>query len=199
MRSFAAVASMAILVSAGAGLGATAVQAAGKDRQFSSSKYGVTVDAPPGWDLSVHTGYPDILAVLLHPNGSRISLSAAETKLSDARDAAEKNRPGLQAQGLTVLSVAAAPRGGALLDAQSGTTKERVRQIYLVRTADDNTHQIVVLTLTTRSDQLAAMSPTLEQLAARLAAEAPPPSGAPAVSPPGATRAEKIPAAPAPH
>ncbi|HEX3696265.1 MAG TPA: hypothetical protein VH374_12860 [Polyangia bacterium] len=199
MRPFAAVVSLAFLFSAGAGPGATAVHAAGKERQFSSSKYGLSVDAPPGWELSVHTGYPNILAVLLHPNGSRISLSAAETKLRDARDAAEQNRPGLQAQGLTVLGVTPALRGGAILDAQSNSGKERVRQIYLVRTAEDQTRQIVVVTLTAPRDLLATMSLTLEQIASRVAAESPPPSATPPVPPPGAARGEKIPAAPAPH
>ena len=166
-----------------------AVQAAGRDGRFSNPKYGVTVDAPPGWTLSLHTGYPDILAVLLHPSGSRISIAAANTALASARELAEQNRRALEAQGLSVLAIGDGGRGGAVLDAQSRTRAERVRQCYLLRPMEGDTRTAVVVTLTAPTSLLATMIPTLEQITARIAAEAPAPSATPAPAPASKARA----------
>jgi hypothetical protein len=147
------------------------VKAAGKERRFTSTKYGLTVDAPSSWTLSLHTGYPNILAVLLHPSGSRISIAASETSARAARDLAEQNRPGLEAQGLSVLSVADAAHQGILVDAQSHTD-DRVRQYYLVR-ATDKTRQAVIVTLTTKKDLLSTMAPALDIVIAKMITDSP--------------------------
>ena len=46
-----------------------------KDRRFFSARAGIGVDAPAGWTISTHTGYPNIIVLLLHPDGSRISVA----------------------------------------------------------------------------------------------------------------------------
>src|SRR5215470_4323534 len=66
-----------------------------RERRFFSARHGVGVEVPPGWTLSQHTGYPSILVLLLHPNGSRISISAAPTTAKDARGLVEQNQRGL--------------------------------------------------------------------------------------------------------
>src|SRR5436309_1498840 len=47
-----------------------------RDRHFSRARHGIGVEAPAGWTLSQHTGFGDTVVLLLHPDGSRISLSA---------------------------------------------------------------------------------------------------------------------------
>jgi hypothetical protein len=148
---------------------------AGKERRYSNTKYGVTIDAPAGWTLSPHTGYPDILIVLLHPSGARISLAAAPTTLAGAQELADQNRRGLEAQGLTVSVVSPAPRGGVIVDAQSKTGADRVRQYYLVRTAEDQSRQALVLTLTSPAAVLPTTEPTFTTLVSRLLTDSPQP------------------------
>ena len=153
---------------------ATTALAAGKERRYSNTKYGVTVDAPAGWTMSPHTGYPDILVVLVHPGGARISLAATNTALAGARDLAEQNRRGLEAQGLTVSNVAPAPRDGVIVDAQSRTGAERIRQYYVIRTAEDQAHQALVLTLTTPTPLLPTMLPPFTTILTHLLTDTPP-------------------------
>src|SRR5262245_35398346 len=125
-----------------------------RDRRFFSARHGVGVEAPPGWTLSQHTGYPSILVLLLHPNGSRISVSAAPTTVKDSRGLVEQNLRGLEAQKLTVTRQASGPRGGMLIDARATNKDEVVRQLYLVRPFGEDARQAVVITLTTRAAQL---------------------------------------------
>ena len=47
-----------------------------RERRFYSARAGVGLEAPPGWNLSAHTGYLNVLCLLVHPSGSRISLAA---------------------------------------------------------------------------------------------------------------------------
>jgi hypothetical protein len=154
---------------------APTARGAGKERRYSNSKYGVTVDAPAGWALSPHTGYPDILMVLVHPSGARISLAAADTALGSARELAEQNRRGLEAQGLTITAIAPAPRDGVIVDALPKTGADRLRQYYVLRTADDKTRQGLVLTLTAPASLLPTMQPTFSSLIGRLLTDASPP------------------------
>jgi hypothetical protein len=160
----------AALVVALAGTGAAA---APRDRRFFNAKQGVGVDAPPGWALSEQTGYPEILVVLLHPDGSRISLSAALTKAADAKALAEQSRRGLEAQHLAIASVAAGPRGGVLLEARGGARAARLRQLYLVRAVGAGKSQGIVVTLSTRAETLAGAGPAFEWVLAHLELERP--------------------------
>ena len=141
---------------------------AGKERRYTNTKYGVTVDAPAGWTLSPHTGYPDILVVLTHPSGARISVAASPTVLASAAELAAQNRPGLEAQGLTVTGVSPAPRGGVTVEMQTKSGAERLRQYYVVRTAEDQSRQALVLTLTAPAALLPTMQPIFTTLASRL-------------------------------
>jgi hypothetical protein len=151
------------------------VVASPRDRRFFSARYGVGVDAPPGWTLSQHTGYPNILVVLVHPNGGRISVSAAPTPAPDAQALAEQNRRGLEAQHFVIARVGAGPRGGVQVDAHSNTRSDLLRQLYLVRPTGKGTRQAVVLTLVARSETLTALVPGFDWAAAHLALE--PPTG----------------------
>ena len=149
------------------------VTAAGKDRRFSSARHGVSVDAPAGWTLSLHTGYPSIIALLLHPTGSRISFAVAETTAITAAALIEQNRPGLQAQGLIVDRITDGVKGGAMVDAHGRARDEALRQYYLVRPVPKGARQALVVTLTTKKDLLASMGPSLDLVLAHMTLESP--------------------------
>ena len=152
---------------------ALAAVAATRERRFFNARQGVGVEAPVGWTLSQHTGYPEILVVLLHPDGSRISLSAAPTTASDARALVEQSRRGLEAQHLAIARVAPRPaRRRARRRARRGPRRAELRQLYLVRPAGAGKRQAVVLTLSTRAETLAAASPAFDAVVARLQLEA---------------------------
>jgi len=133
--------------------GARPAACASRDRRFFNARLGLGLEAPGGWTLSLHTGYAEILCVLLHPDGSRISLAEASTKAADARGLAEESRRGIEAQHFTIARIAAGPRGGVLLEARDGSRAE-LRQLYLVRPAGGGKAQGVVLTLSTRPETL---------------------------------------------
>jgi hypothetical protein len=157
------------------------VAASPRDRRFFNARYGVGVDAPPGWTLSQHTGYPNILVVLLHPNGGRISVSAALTPALDAQSLAEQNRHGLEAQHFVIARAGAGPRGGVQVDAHSNTRSDLLRQLYLVRPIGKGIRQAIVLTLVARSETLTALAPGFDWAVAHLALE--PPTGTDDVRP----------------
>jgi hypothetical protein len=146
-----------------------------KARRFFSARHGVGVDAPPGWSLSLHTGYANVLCALLHPGGSRVSLAVDHTAAKDAATLAAESRPGMVAQGLSVDRVGPGPRDGVLLDAHSTRRDQAVRQLYLVRAVEGtrSERQAVVLTLTTTLSELSAASSAFDWVLAHLTLEAP--------------------------
>jgi hypothetical protein len=174
---FAALTSVAVLLATiGPAGGAT------KDRRFASAKLGVTVEAPNGWTMSLHTGYPNIIAVLLHPSGGRISVAISQTTARSSQELADQNRRGLEAQGLSVGASSNSGAGGITLDAQSRTRAEAVRQYYLVRETTP-IRQAVVVTLTTGKDLLASMGAALDFVVGHLALESPQSDSPPSPSP----------------
>lgn len=151
-----------------------AAQAASpRERRFFSARQGVGIEAPPGWTISQHTGYPSILVLLLHADGSRISVSAAPTTASDARGLVEQNRRGLQAQRLTITKQSPGLRGGIVVDARATDRDEVVRQLYLVRSLRDDSRQAVVVTLVTKPARLADAGSGFEWALSHLTLEAP--------------------------
>ena len=147
-----------------------------RDRRFFSARAGVGIEAPPDWDLSLHTGYVQVLCLLVHPSGSRISLAVdAALTARDAAGLAAESRPGLAAQGIEVTGVTPGPRGGVLVDARLGRRNQALRQLYLVRDVAGNppARQAIVLTLTTTPADLPAASGALDWVISRLDLEAP--------------------------
>jgi hypothetical protein len=147
-----------------------------RERRFYSARAGVGLEAPPGWSLSAHTGYLNILCLLVHPSGSRISLAVdAAVTAQDAAALAEQSRPGLAAQGIEITGVAPGPRGGVVVDARAVRRNQALRQLYLVRTVEGNPawRQAIVLTLTTSPADLATAGGALDWVIARLDLEAP--------------------------
>jgi hypothetical protein len=147
-----------------------------RERRFYSTRAGVGLEAPPGWSMSAHTGYLNILCLLVHPGGSRISLAVdAAVTAQDAAALADQSRPGLAAQGIEVTGVAPGPRGGVLVEARLARRNQALRQFYLVRTVEANPtrRQAIVLTLTTMPTDLAAASGALDWVIARLDLQAP--------------------------
>jgi hypothetical protein len=157
----------------GVALLAGLVTAAPRARRFFSARHGVGIETPVGWSLSKHTGFPDVLAVLLHPSGGRLSLSAAPTIAPTAQALADQSRRGLEAQKLAIARVGAGARGGVELQARNAARRETLRQLYLVRPVNGGARQAVVLTLVAPDDAFVSLSPTFEWAAAHLALEAP--------------------------
>jgi hypothetical protein len=154
-------------------LGARAAAGASREHRFFSAREGVGIEAPGGWTLSLHTGYPEILCVLLHPDGSRISVSVAPTTATDAKTLAEQSRKGLEAQHLVIAKVDDGPRGGVLLEARGAGKDTELRQLYLVRGAGAGKRQGIVVTLTTRKATLATAGPAFDWAVAHLVLEVP--------------------------
>lgn len=159
----------------------TAAALGPKDRRLTSLRHGITVEAPPGWKLSGHTGYRETVALLLHPDGSRITVTAALTDARHPTALVESNKRGLAAQGLTVSRTTPAPLGSMLLDASAPARQEAVRQIYLVREIS-NRRQAVVLTLVCRATLLATHAAALDLAFARLSFDEPTASAADAAA-----------------
>ena len=147
-----------------------------RERRFYSARAGVGLEVPPGWSLSAHTGYLNILCLLVHPSGSRISLAVdAAVTARDAAALAEQSRPGLVAQGIEIAGVAPGPRGGVVVEARAARRNQALRQLYLVRTVEGSPawRQAIVLTLTTTPADLAAAGAALDWVIARLDLQAP--------------------------
>jgi hypothetical protein len=142
-----------------------------RERRFFSARAGVALEGPPGWTLSVHTGYPTVLCMLVHPGGSRISLAVdAAVTAHDAAALAAESRPGLTAQGIEVTAVSPGPRAGVLVDARVPRRNQVLRQLYLVRAVEGSppARQAIVLTLTTTPADLPTAGAALDWVIARL-------------------------------
>ena len=157
-------------------VGATVFAASSnKERRFFSAHHGVGVDAPPGWTLSLHTGYPTVLVALVHPGGSRISLAVDRTTVKDAAALVDQSKPGLLAQGLTIDRVAPGSHNGVLVDARAAARNQALRQLYVVRSIEGvaDAKQAIVLTLATPARDLAAASGSFDWVLAHLTLETP--------------------------
>ncbi len=153
---------------AGAGRSAWAATTS-KDRRFVSVKHGITVDAPAGWTLSTHTGFPNVLVLLLHPDGSRISVTVSDTQADSARALADGNRRGLDVQGLKLVAERAGARDGVEIEARAAARSETVVQLYLVRaTAPSGPKQAIIISLVTPTAALATQRAALDQVVAKL-------------------------------
>jgi hypothetical protein len=190
-----AITSVVCVVIAGDGAHDAAGATTAKDRRYVSARHGISVEAPNGWTLSTHTGFPNVLVLLLHPDGSRISVAVSETTAATARELADSNRRGLDVQGMKVVNVRAGARDGVELEATSTARAETVVQLYLVRAlATAGQRQAVIISLITATSSLATQRPALDQVVAKLGlnplpeAATPPPHAPPAKPPSAAQR-----------
>jgi len=145
----ARIATSALVVALAASMLAGPARAGGPtERRFVSARNGITVEAPTCWTLSTHTGFPNILVLLLHPDGSRISIAVSETQAKDAREVAEPNRRALEKQTGSAVTARAGARNGVELDGQASGRNEAIVQLYLVRAlAPDGPRQAIVVSL----------------------------------------------------
>jgi hypothetical protein len=176
VRALAGCATAAALIAIGtSAAGDPTAIATGREGRFLSARAGVGVETPPGWSLSLHTGYPMVLCILIHPGGSRISVAADHTPDKDAAALVEESRPGLAAQGLAIDRVSPGPLGGLWLDARAPRRNQSLRQLYLVRNlaGSPDPRQAIILTLTTTPEELAAVSGSLDWVIAHLDLRAP--------------------------
>lgn len=155
------------------------------DRRLNNARTGIAVEAPAGWTLSQHSGYSDTVVLLVHPDGSRISVSAAVTSARTAEQLYNQNRPGLVAQGLVpnvTASGSGAPPGppgpqkSLVVDLGGPGRPDRVRQLYIVREIPSG-WQAIVLTLVSDTNAFLSRLSALDFVASRLSFENPlPPS-----------------------
>lgn len=161
-----------------------------KDRRLTNVRAGISIEAPAGWTFSQHTGYADTVVLLVHPDGSRVSVTATRTIARTAAALYQENRAGLVAQGLVPSPLGPGARGSLAVDLSApGRTDltERVRQLYLVRDIPGG-RQAVVLTLVCRANAFAARAPALDFVVTRMVLEEPvPASGRASGGPAGAT------------
>ena len=154
-----------------------------KDRRYVSARNGISVEAPTGWTLSTHTGFPSILVLLLHPDGSRVSIAVAESPAKTPRDLADSNRKGLEAQGLKIIGVRAGAREGVEVEAQSAARAESVIQLYLLReTSAGGPRQAIVITMVTPTASLVVHRAAFDYVVGKLGLN--PTPEAPGRSPP---------------
>jgi len=147
------------------------------DRHLTSLRHGLAVEAPAGWTLSQHTGYGDTVVLLLHPDGSRISVSAAPTSVPDPATLFDQNRKGLVAQKLTPSTPQRGPRGFLSVDIAAPDRPERLRQLYFVRPTSVG-KQAIILTLIARASAFSVHMAALDFVANRLTFDEPvPPAG----------------------
>jgi hypothetical protein len=174
MRAVLAAASIAIVLAASA-FADTARTGSSRERRYFSARHGVGVEAPPGWTLTQHTGYPTVLVALVHPGGSRISLAVDQTTVKDAAALVEQSKPGLAAQGLTVERVSPGPHGGVQVDARATVRHQALRQLYIVRSVagGPESKQAVIVTLAAPAADLAAATGPFDWVLAHLQLEAP--------------------------
>jgi len=153
----ARIATSALAVALAASLLAAPARAIGPtDRRFVSARNGIAVEAPTGWTMSTHTGFPNILVLLLHPDGSRISVAVSETQARDAREVAEPNRRALEKQTGSAVTARAGARNGVELDGQTAGRHEAIVQLYLVRAlAPEGPRQAIVVSLIAPQSALA--------------------------------------------
>jgi hypothetical protein len=194
-RMLAHVVAITSVVVGGGGANDAAGATTAKDRRYVSARHGISVETPTGWTLSTHTGFPNVLVLLLHPDGSRISLAVSETTATTARELADSNRRGLEVQGMKVVNVRAGARDGVEIEALSAARAETVIQLYLVRAlAPAEQRQAVIISLITATSSLATHRPALDQVVAKLGlnplpeAAAPAPHAPPAKPPSAAQR-----------
>jgi hypothetical protein len=166
----ARIATSALAVALVASLLAGPVRAGGPtDRRFVSARNGITVEAPMGWTLSTHTGFPNILVLLLHPDGSRISIAVSETQAKDAREVAEPNRRVLERQTGSAVTAKAGARNGVELDGQASGRNEAIVQLYLVRAlAPEGPRQAIVVSLFASESALALRRADLDFVIGKL-------------------------------
>jgi hypothetical protein len=174
MRTVPAAAAIAIAVAAST-FAVAATGGVGKERRFFSARQGVGVEAPPGWTLSLHTGYPTVLVALVHPGGSRISLAVDRTTVKNAAALVEQSKPGLLAQGLTVDRIGPGAHNGVLVEARAPHRNQTLRQLYIVRSFEGapDGNQAVVITLAAPAADLAAASGPFDWVLAHLTLETP--------------------------
>ena len=164
------IATSALAVALAASLLAAPARAGGPtDRRFVSARNGIAVEAPTGWTLSTHTGFPNILVLLLHPDGSRISIAVSETQAKDAREMAEPNRRALERQTGSAVTAKAGARNGVELDGRASSRNEAIVQLYLVRAlAPEGPRQAIVVSLFAPESALALRRADLDFVIGKL-------------------------------
>jgi len=121
---------------------------------FVNRQHGIRLEVPEGWTLSQQTGYPSVLALLLHPKSRAcINLTLGTSGSgNDLRGFVLKNRKGLDAIGLRVsASRPSTVRGRAVwqLDISDRRGTTALRQLYLVHGSC-----ALILTLSASSAQI---------------------------------------------
>lgn len=174
MRAVLVAAAIAIAIAASA-LADSGRSGSAKERRYFSARHGLGIEAPTGWTLSLHTGYPTVLVALVHPGGSRISLAVDQTTAKDAAALVEQSKPGLIAQGLAIERISPGPHDGVQIEARASGRNKVVRQLYVVRSVPGgpDAKQAIVVTLSAPAAELAAATGPFDWVLARLQLETP--------------------------
>ena len=108
-----------------------------RERRLHKAGLGLSVEAPPGWGFSTQTGYPAVAFLLLHPDGSRLSLSVTKTHASSSAAFVEENVPALRLAHFVVVRASDTTNGARLLELKPEKGSSLVKQIYAVRRSEE--------------------------------------------------------------
>src|SRR5262249_22561953 len=105
------------------------------ERTVTNEHYNVRIDAPAGWTVLKQVAYPNVIAVMSHRDGGRLTLAAERARSAEtAQSLAERNRASMEKKGMRVRRLA--PLGGndaALVEASTADGALLMRQVYFVR------------------------------------------------------------------
>jgi hypothetical protein len=109
------------------------------DRVVQSDRHQVRVEAPPGWTPQRQSAYPNVVAILTHRDGGRITLTAQRLRGGETpAQLAERSRPALLRQDMKIerLAPSAFDSNACEITATSRDGKSELRQIYFIHGAN---------------------------------------------------------------
>jgi len=109
-----------------------------RERRLHKAAFGLSVEAPAGWGFSTQTGYPAVAFLLLHPDGSRLSVSVTKTHASSSAAFVEENVPALRLAHFAVVRASDTTNGARLLELKPEKGSSLVKQIYAVRRNEES-------------------------------------------------------------
>ena len=106
-----------------------------RERRLHKASLGIAAEAPAGWGFTTQTGYPAIIFLLLHPDGSKLSVSLVKTAATSADAFASENKAALRASRFSIVRESATSQKGHLVEVRPSTGAVVIKQLYTVHRA----------------------------------------------------------------
>lgn len=111
-----------------------------RERRLHKASLGIAAEAPAGWGFTTQTGYPAIVFLLLHPDGSKLSVSLVKTGAENADSFATENKTALRASRFTIVRESATSQRGRLIEVKPSTGGVVIKQLYAVHRPRTSSH-----------------------------------------------------------